>query len=348
MQLLNLKKDIVRNMYDCLSNHPEIKNKFASDERVNLLIGFDDFHKDIASNISQSPAEYHLFQNRLISLNQSDAALVASEIEKCDVFIFLYRLSTEPSISKDGPSFLQSIKKTMQNNWKKSILFKDYGNHFYEAFAEPRANISLRNAGLIDIAMKSKTISFVQGDEYYISAEISNNQKWTSIDGGGNRDIIPGEIATHFHNINGRLKFSGTFLSTIPFAIKYGVVSNFLTLNIEKSRVTNFVCENQLFSRDFDNYLSSNPSNSKVEEFGIGTNCGVSTLYGINAGFEERHPGLHLGLGGGLLGSHHMDLIFKGGEIFFDEKGISHLIHPHLMNRSTPKAKSAYSELTVG
>ncbi|GAB2890883.1 hypothetical protein GCM10027093_27450 [Paraburkholderia jirisanensis] len=41
---------------------------------------------------------------------------------------------------------------------------------------------------------------------------------------------------------------------------------------------------------------------------------------GRNAGFDERHCGLHLGLGGGAKGSHHLDLIFDSGTLQFDER----------------------------
>ena len=41
-----------------------------------------------------------------------------------------------------------------------------------------------------------------------------------------------------------------------------------------------------------------------------------------NAGFEERHCGLHLGLGGGQKGSHHLDLIFASGALALDDKPV--------------------------
>ena len=65
-------------------------------------------------------------------------------------------------------------------------------------------------------------------------------------------------------------------------------------------------------------YLDKCAGNRIVEEFGIGTNLNVR-LHGRNASFEERHPGLHLGLGGGERGSHHLDLVFSSGTILFDD-----------------------------
>ena len=64
--------------------------------------------------------------------------------------------------------------------------------------------------------------------------------------------------------------------------------------------------------------IENNDGNTIIEEYGIGTNVGIKKLYGRNTGFEERHPGLHLGLGGGRKGSNHLDMIFSTGKIFAD------------------------------
>ncbi len=109
------------------------------------------------------------------------------------------------------------------------------------------------------------------------------------------------------------MNFVGTFLSTIPFARKYGVLQSPLELWIEDSTIQKIATDVPGLEHDFNKYLDANPSNRRIEELGIGTNEGVKSLYARNAGFEERHCGLHLGLGGGAKGSHHLDLIFEKG-----------------------------------
>jgi leucyl aminopeptidase (aminopeptidase T) len=116
------------------------------------------------------------------------------------------------------------------------------------------------------------------------------------------------------------VRFLGTFLSTIPFARKYGIIESPLELWIENSVVTRIATDVPGLEHDFNKYLDANPSNRRIEELGIGTNEGVSQLYARNAGFEERHCGLHLGLGGGAKGSHHMDLIFNSGSLAVDKR----------------------------
>jgi aminopeptidase len=207
----------------------------------------------------------------------------------------------------------------MTKHWKKSILFKDYGEYFTEAFAEHPDSIERRNNRLIKILSNAKKITFEDALGNRLQGDIEKNHKWTSVSGKGNIDIMPGEIASHVKNLNGDIVFSGTFLSTIPFATKYGVTSKLVTLKIQNSKLVNFESENEEFSRDFNYYLHNNEGNTVIEEYGIGTNVGISKLYGRNAGFEERHPGLHLGLGGGKKGSHHLDMIFSSGKIFADD-----------------------------
>ena len=151
---------------------------------------------------------------------------------------------------------------------------------------------------------------------------VEGDGRVTDINGVGNYDLAPGEIATHSDAINGHVKFLGTFLSTIPFARKYGVLESPLELWIENSTISRIATDVPGLEHDFNKYLDANPSNRRIEELGIGTNEGVKDLYARNAGFEERHCGLHLGLGGGAKGSHHLDLIFSGGVLALDDKPV--------------------------
>ncbi|WP_434626776.1 hypothetical protein [Chromobacterium sp. CV08] len=308
----------VRNMYACLALHPAVSGKAAAGGTVCLLLGFDDYHREVAADIAEGAGAGLKLELQLAALESAAADEVAAAIAQCDAFIFLYRSSTMPAVDPKGPAFLLPVKQAMQANWKKSIVFKDYGPHFYEAFAENRERIAARNRRLIELAGQARQVVFEQAGGGRLCGSIAPDQSWTSIDGDGNVDLVPGEIATSIKDLEGELRFGGAFLSTIPFAVKYGVVSDFATLRIRGSRVVDFSCDDARFAADFDKYLSANAGNAVVEEFGIGTNCGIRGLYGLNAGFEERHPGLHLGLGGGALGSHHLDLIFSSGRLSFD------------------------------
>jgi leucyl aminopeptidase (aminopeptidase T) len=207
----------------------------------------------------------------------------------------------------------------MTEHWGKSVLFKDYGEHFGEAFSESPDIIEMRNNRLIKILSKTRKVTFEDHLGNKLHGHLDEDHAWTSISGKGNIDVIPGEIASHIKDLCGEITFRGTFLSTIPFAKKYGANNQLVKLKIQNSEVVDFTSENEEFNTDFNFYLNNNEGNKKIEEYGIGTNGGIKKLYGLNAGFEERHPGLHLGLGGGRKGSHHLDMIFSAGKVRADE-----------------------------
>jgi hypothetical protein len=302
----------MQNLYEALRYHPAIAERVRARQSVGVLVGYDAAHRDIALrafNGLPSP-----FFPRFLSLEDSSSAEQIEAIAAADLFIFLYMSSTNVA----GPAFLAPLKSVLKQYWPKSVLFKDYGEHISEAFCEPLDAISERNRRLIALAQAARQVVYTDETGQCLTGTLSSGQTWTSIDGRGNPDVVPGEIATHIDDLNGKVCFSGTFLSTIPFAIKYRVVEHFCILHIENSRVVAFDTDNTQFADDFSLFLDAHTDHRVIEEFGIGTNMGVPRLYGRNAGFEERHPGLHLGLGGGAAGSHHMDLIFSRGELAFD------------------------------
>jgi hypothetical protein len=71
------------------------------------------------------------------------------------------------------------------------------------------------------------------------------------------------------------------------------VLESPLELWIENSTISRIATDVPGLEHDFNKYLDANPSNRRIEELGIGTNEGVKDLYARNAGFEERHCGLH-------------------------------------------------------
>ncbi|CAM3896404.1 leucyl aminopeptidase [Vibrio aquimaris] len=306
-----------KNMYDCLSSHPVYKEKREKGQSITILIGSDIEHQYIARGLLNAKLKNTTI--KYIALDREEPKLILGLIEECDIFIFLYASSTLESPSPQGPRFLRPLKQHMTLHWKKSVLFKDYGKYFFEAFSEKREYIKKRNNKLISQLSSCSSIRFEDGYGGQLLGSLSKDHKWTSIDGHGNTDIIPGEIATHILDLNGSITFSGTFLSTIPFAIRFGVSNKLCRITVENSKIVDCESDNEHFKLQFNQYLLHHKNHNIIEEFGIGTNMGIKQLYGRNAGFEERHPGLHLGLGGGQQGSHHMDLIFSNGKLFMED-----------------------------
>ncbi|WP_323120486.1 M29 family metallopeptidase [Burkholderia alba] len=305
------------NLHRALSYHPAIRDKLGHGNRVRLLVGYDTRNRDTALRaFSTMPAS---FEPATLCLESTAPADIVESIGRSDLFVLLYDSSCLPTPSPSGPPFLAAIRPAIVEHWSKSVLFKDYGSHLDEAFEESLDAIAARNGQLIEIASRASRVRFVDETGNALTGSLAPAQKWTSVDGMGNLDVVPGEIATHVTDLHGSIVFSGTFLSTIPFAVKYKVAERLAVLHIEDSVVVDFDSDHPGFRADFSAYLERHENHRKVEEFGIGTNLGIKGLYGRNAGFEERHPGLHLGMGGGAQGSHHLDLIFSAGTLALDD-----------------------------
>ncbi|SEQ76141.1 hypothetical protein SAMN03159444_02401 [Pseudomonas sp. NFACC02] len=299
-----------------LRHHPAI-NGMSSPK---VLLAHTGDYTAIVGNIVESPTARDTFRFSTMGLDTSPMDELAQAITDADLYVLFYDASTLPHPSAEGPAFIRSLQTVMSDQWKKSLLFKDYGRYFYDTFSVKPERIAQLNAALIERMNQGETLSFSDEQGSYFEAPLRELKKWTNINGVGNYDLAPGEIATHSDSINGHVKFVGTFLSTIPFARKYGVIESPLELWIENSTITRVETEVPGLEIDFNKYLDANPSNRRVEELGIGTNEGVTRLYARNAGFEERHCGLHLGLGGGAKGSHHLDLIFDSGTLSVDKR----------------------------
>lgn len=299
-----------------LQHHPAI-NGMSSPK---VLLAHTGDYTAIVGNIVESPTARDTFRFSTMALDTSPMDELAQAITDADLYVLFYDASTLPHPSAEGPAFIRSLQTVMSDQWKKSLLFKDYGRYFYDTFSVKPERIAQLNAALIERMNQGETLSFSDERGSYFEAPLRELKKWTNINGIGNYDLAPGEIATHSDSINGHVKFVGTFLSTIPFARKYGVIESPLELWIENSTITRVATEVPGLAIDFNKYLDANPSNRRVEELGIGTNEGVTRLYARNAGFEERHCGLHLGLGGGAKGSHHLDLIFNSGTLTVDKR----------------------------
>jgi aminopeptidase len=299
-----------------LHHHPAVDGM----PHPKVLLGHTDSYSAMVGDIIEAAAPADSFRFLAMGLENTPVEQLATAITQADLYVLFYDASTLPNPTAEGPVFIRALQGVMSEHWKKSLLFKDYGLHFYDTFSVRPQRIAELNAALIDSMNHGQTLSFSDPYGSYFEAPLQELKKWTNINGVGNYDLAPGEIATHSESINGHVKFVGTFLSTIPFARKYGILQTPLEMWIEDSTITRIATEVPGLDHDFNKYLDANPSNRRIEELGIGTNEGVKQLYARNAGFEERHCGLHLGLGGGAKGSHHLDLIFNSGTLAVDKR----------------------------
>jgi len=307
----------VRNFFSCVTGHPSLAEKNAIIK--NLLICSDSGQEKVAKAIIEHCPQKEAFSFSYHNLEDTVPQIINEKMDACDMFIFIYDSSMAKIISPHGPDFIPPLKQKMAEHWKKSVLLREYGHLFEEAFSEDVESISSRNNDIITLASSCRSVTFRDNLGGVLHGTLSTDQKWKSLDGRNHFDLMPGEVATRISDLSGSVTFGGTFLSTVPFAIKYGVIDPVLHVDIEQSRVVAVRSQNRQLEDDFNLYLDRCAGNRIVEEFGIGTNLNVN-LHGRNASFEERHAGLHLGLGGGERASHHLDLVFSSGVISFDDR----------------------------
>ncbi|AHG22424.1 hypothetical protein Z042_24550 [Chania multitudinisentens RB-25] len=306
----------VKNFFSCVSGHPAMTQRCNSG--ANILIGSDKNQEDTAKSLIRYCPKEREYAFIYVDLEDEAPEKVKKYIDTSDMFIFMYDSSVHADISPHGPSFIPPLKQKMAEHWKKSVLLREYGEFFKEAFSENIDDISARNERIIQAAKSAHHVVFYDGLGGSLHGTLAEDQAWKSLDGRNHYDLMPGEVATRILDLTGRITFGGTFLSTVPFAIKYGVIEPLLHVEIEHSRVVAVHSLNRQLEDDFNLYLERCEGNKIIEEFGIGTNLNVK-LHGRNASFEERHAGLHLGLGGGERASHHLDIVFSSGTILFDD-----------------------------
>lgn len=307
----------VRNFFQCVKGHPAMVEKTGSGAKI--LVGSDHSQENTAKSLIQYCPKELAYSFTYLNLENEEPKTINDNIETSDLFIFMYDSSVRTDLSPHGPEFIPPLKQKMGEHWKKSVLLREYGEFFKEAFAEDINIISDRNDKIIQAANSAHQVLFQDGLGGELRGTLSDEQSWKSLDGRNHYDLMPGEVATRIMDLTGSITFGGTFLSTVPFAIKYGVIAPILTIEIKQSRVVSVNSSDRQLEDDFNLYLNRCEGNRIVQEFGIGTNTQVN-LHGRNASFEERHAGLHLGLGGGERASHHLDLVFSSGTLTFDNR----------------------------
>ncbi len=126
-----------------LAHHPAVSGLNCP----TVLLGHTERYDAIAQAIVHSSAARFNFQVQRLDLAASDT--LAQAIETCDLYLFLYDASTLANPRAEGPDFIRALQGVMAEHWKKSLLFKDYGDYFYDTFSVEPQRIADLNATLI-------------------------------------------------------------------------------------------------------------------------------------------------------------------------------------------------------
>lgn len=139
--------------------------------------------------------------------------------------------------------------------------------------------------------------------------------------------ILPaGEVATLPFDFTGTLVADGAFSVNAHVESDTRLADHPVALTIEDGFVTNLECSHQPTKSLLERFLSL-PHGREVGELGFGTNVGTTEFVPMNSFINERHAGVHVGLGqhnqGGFKAPHdtplHIDFIAPHAKVWVDD-----------------------------
>jgi hypothetical protein len=305
----NINKQSTKNFLSYLKYH-----QFQS-----VSCYYEPFYKDLSQEI-QATALENKIDFSCFEISDLSVTDFTSTFSDNRLYIFIYDVSFR---SYPAPQCLNILRQEFRKLKKCTNIIRlvSINCYFNEIFVSPFEYICNLNKSLIDLGRKSKIMHVTDNNGSSLEIELDPN-KWDNVDGSLElADFIPSEIANGPKNVNGVIYFTGGFLSQIPLAKKYGLVTEPLKLTVKDRKIIDIDTKNSELKKDLLEILQDNPGNAILEEAGIGTNPGVK-VRGLGLPFEERHCGFHAGFGGIVENSLHWDIIFGQSKISFDNTPI--------------------------
>jgi leucyl aminopeptidase (aminopeptidase T) len=149
-----------------------------------------------------------------------------------------------------------------------------------------------------DLARQASTITVNTALGTDLVATFSPSLKWIPSDGryweqGRWGNLPEGETFTAPLSVDGLLVAEelGDW-----FTPRYGLLKPPVRLTIKGGRLVSIQTPDEELAKDFREYTSQHPNSSRVGEFAIGTNVGLSRIVG-NFLQDEKFPGVHIAFG---------------------------------------------------
>ncbi|MFJ9748693.1 M29 family metallopeptidase [Streptomyces chartreusis] len=253
-------------------------------------------------------------------------ALPAPEISDSRIVIL--------TVERDTMSHFMQLRRALapypQERWSVLRLINASEELFrYSMNVSPQILSSI-NGALLRRMMPARSLHISSSSGTRLDVEVdSTRYRWLSNRGvwrpGAFLILPPGEVSTFPANINGRLVADGAFNVTAYTAADSRLNRYPVTLDIEEGRVVDFSCESPTIERLINRCLTFKNAD-RVGELGFGTNVGTQGFIAMNSHINERHPGVHIGLGQhgqrvdavGYTADIHLDLITSDAEIRTD------------------------------
>ncbi len=181
------------------------------------------------------------------------------------------------------------------------------------------------NAALLEFFQLSDTFRIDHPDNDTDLAVTFDHDKfdWGSSLGSavpGQIPVVPaGEVNTYTDSISGVVVVDGALHTNFAVDFDVRMVDRPLTVVIEHGVIMSVSCPDRALEQ-FINTILAEPNMRRIGEVGFGTNGGIDRFVASDSHINERHRGLHLGLGEhnqpGRLNywaPFHVDLITSGG-----------------------------------
>lgn len=167
---------------------------------------------------------------------------------------------------------------------------------------------------------QATVLSFTDEHGSRLEAPLSSIKKWTNINGIGNHDLAPGEIATHSEAINGQV-FMGPSSAPSPCAQIHGVLQSPLELWIENSTICSVASDAACggFHRIPECQPFQPPGGRAGDRHPRG---GQGICTPAMPGSRSAIAACTWAWAAGQKGSHHLDLIFASGVLALDDKPV--------------------------
>jgi aminopeptidase len=179
----------------------------------------------------------------------------------------------------------------------------------------------------------AREIRVVTGKGGDFTAQFSPTLKWIVSDGdiqpGHWKNLPDGEVFTSPVNVNGTIVIDGCLGDF--FADRYGSLeSTPVIIEVKDGRAIkeSLQCDDETLKEEFGHYIFETDQNSsRVGEFAIGTNIGLTELI-YNLLQDEKFPGIHIAFGSPLPGKTgadwdskaHVDGVIKNPTIHVDDE----------------------------
>lgn len=156
----------IRHFLYYLERHPALNGLGPA----RVVIGHTAEYQAMIATIIEQARQATQLNISALRLDLEPAENLVRAITECDLYIFFYDSSTLPQPRPDGPEFLRPLHGLMAEHWKKSLLFKDYGEYFYDTFSVEPQRIADLNATLIRRLSQASILSFSDPQGSYFEA----------------------------------------------------------------------------------------------------------------------------------------------------------------------------------